>query len=80
MPMYCCAIGCQHSVGCLVVFSWYDIISHHLQKVNKSLGANFDTLFSIIFLFFDVPQYLKFDYIKDISRVVYLTTKTRAQQ
>jgi len=38
-----------------LLFSWYDV-NHHLQKVNKSSGAHFQTLLSKIFLFFDVPQ------------------------
>ena len=49
---------------------------HHLQKVNKSSGVHFETLFSIIFLFFDVPQYSHaFDYIKLDDKQSTLTSK-----
>ena len=69
------AIGLQSTLnrlfGCL--FSWYDIIT---CKVNKSLGVHFQTLFSKIVLFFDVPQSSnRFDYIKDRRRAVYFNNQ-----
>ena len=51
-------------------------MSHHLQKVNKSSGVCFQTLFSKIFAFFDVPQYSHaFDYIKLDDEQFTLTSK-----
>jgi len=38
-----------------------------LARSKQIIGAQFQTLFSTIFLLFDVPQYSnRFDYIKDI--------------
>jgi len=77
MPMCCCVIGCQHSTlnrlfHCL--FFWYDVIT--CKKVNKSLGAHLQALFSKIFLFFDVPQYAnRFDYVKDRWQAVYFSNR-----
>jgi len=59
-------VNIQHSIGCLVVFSWYDVISHHLQKVNKS-SVHTLRLFFYSFLIFNIPRYSnRFDYSKDI--------------
>jgi len=43
-----------------------------LVKSKQIIGAHFQTLFSTIFLFFDVPQYSnRFDYIKDTPPALY---------
>jgi len=63
----------QHSIGCLVVFSWYDVITCESRQI---IGAQFQTLFSTVFLLFDVPQYSnRFDYIKDIRPAVYFNNQ-----
>jgi len=42
-----------------------------LAKSKQIIDAHFQTLFSTIFLFFDVPQYSdRFDYIKDIQPAI----------
>jgi len=47
-----------------------------LAKSKQIIGAHFQTLFSTIFLFFDVPQYLNgFDYIKDTRRAFYFNNQ-----
>ena len=62
-------VNIQHLVGCLVVFSWYDIITCESKQI---IGAQFQMLFSTIFLLFVVLQYSnRFDYIKDIRPAVY---------
>jgi len=60
-------IGLQSTLNRLFAFcQWW-----HLHKVNKSSGAHFQTLFSKIFLFFDVPQYSnRFHSIKDRRRAI----------
>jgi len=43
-----------------------------LAKSKQIIGAQFQTLFSTIFLLVDVPQYSnRFDYITDIRPAVY---------
>jgi len=62
-------VNIQHSIGCLVVFSWYDVI------VNKSSVRTFRRFF-YNFLFFDVPQYSNiFHYIEDIQRAIYFNSQ-----
>jgi len=47
-----------------------------LAKSNQIIGAQFQTLFSTVFLLFDVPRYSdRFDYIKDIRPAVYLNNQ-----
>ena len=47
-----------------------------LVKSKQIIGAYFQTIFSTIFLFFDVPQYsYRLDYIKDIVHQLTLATK-----
>ena len=47
-----------------------------LAKSKQIIGAQFQTLFSTIFLLFDVPEYSNtFDYIKDTQPAFTLTTK-----
>ena len=47
-----------------------------LAKSKQIIGAHFQTLFSTIFLFFDVPEYSnRFDYIKDIRQAVYFNNQ-----
>jgi len=42
-----------------------------LAKSKQIIGAQFQTLFSTVFLFFDVPEYSDtFDYIKDTRPAV----------
>jgi len=55
------------------VFSWNDVI---LAKSKQIIGAQFQTLFSEVFLLFYVPQYSdRFDYIKDIRPAVYFNNQ-----
>jgi len=43
-----------------------------LAKTKQIIGAHFQTFFSTIFLFFDVPQYSHtFHYIKHIRSAIY---------
>jgi len=47
-----------------------------LAKSKQIIGAHFQTLFSTIFLVFDVPQYSnRFDYIKDIRPAIYFNNQ-----
>jgi len=47
-----------------------------LAKSKQIIGAQFQTLFSTIFLLFDVPQYSgRFDYIKDIRPAIYFNNQ-----
>jgi len=47
-----------------------------LAKSRQIIGAQFQMLFSTIFLLFDVPQYSnRFDYIKDIRPAVYFNNQ-----
>jgi len=47
-----------------------------LAKSKEIISAHFQTLFSTIFLFFDVPEYSnRFDYIKDIRQAVYFNNQ-----
>jgi len=47
-----------------------------LAKSKQIIGVHFQTLFSTIFLVFDVPQYSnRFNYIKDIRPAIYFNTK-----
>jgi len=47
-----------------------------IAKSKQIIGAQFQTLFSTIFLLFDVPDYLnRFDYIKDIRPDVYFNNQ-----
>ena len=56
-------VNIQHSTGCLIVC--FPGMTSLLPKVNKSSGAHFQTFFSKIFLFLDLPQYSnRFDYIR----------------
>jgi len=49
-----------------------------LAKSKQIIGAHFQTIFSTIFVFFDVAQYLNtFDYIKDIRPASYHTLTTK---
>jgi len=40
MPMCCCAIGCQHSTCCLVVISWYYVITWKRQTNHRCALSN----------------------------------------
>jgi len=47
-----------------------------LAKSKQIIGAQFQTLFSTVFLLFDVPQYSnRFDYITDIRPAVYFNNQ-----
>jgi len=47
-----------------------------LAKRKQIISAQFQMLFSTIFLLFDVPQYSnRFDYIKDIRPAVYFNNQ-----
>jgi len=47
-----------------------------MTKSKQIIGAQFQTLFSTVFLLFDVPQYSnRFDYIKDIRPAVYFNNQ-----
>ena len=67
-------VNIQHSTGfwLFVFLVW----CHHLHRVNKSSDAHFWTLFSKIFLFFDVPQYSnRFNYINERWRAIYVNNQ-----
>ena len=67
-------VNIQHSTGCLIVC--FPGMTSLLPKVNRSLGAHFQTFFLKIFLFFDLPQYSnRFDYIRDRRRAVYFNNQ-----
>jgi len=47
-----------------------------VAKNKQIIGAQFQTLFSTIFLLFDVPQYPnRFDYIKNIRPAIYFNNQ-----
>jgi len=47
-----------------------------LSKTTQIIGAQFQTLFSTVFLLFDVPQYSnRFDYVKDIQPAIYFNNQ-----
>jgi len=47
-----------------------------LVKSKQIIGAHFQTLFSTIFLFFDVPQYSnRLDYIINIRPAIYFNNQ-----
>jgi len=47
-----------------------------LAKSKQIIGAQFHTLFSAVFLLFDVPEYSNtFDYIKDTRPAVYFNNQ-----
>jgi len=47
-----------------------------LAKSKQIIGAQFQTLFSTVFLLFNVPQYSnRFDYIKDIRPAIYFNNQ-----
>jgi len=67
-------VNIQHSTGCLIVC--FPGMTSLLAKVNRSSGAHFQTFFSKIFLFFDLPQYSnRFDYIRDRHRAIYFNNQ-----
>ena len=67
-------VNIQHPTGCLIVC--FPSMTSLLPKVNISSGAHFQTFFSKIFLFFDLPQYSnRFDYIRDRRRAIYFNTQ-----
>ena len=62
-------VNIQHSTGCLIVC--FPGMTSSPPKLNRSSGAHFQTFFSIIFLFFDLPQYSnRFHYIRDRRRAI----------
>ena len=70
-------VNIQHSIGCLVVFSWYDVITC-IAKSKQFIGAHCALLdaFSAIFLSFDVPQYSDgLDYITDVRPAIYFNNQ-----
>jgi len=47
-----------------------------LAKSKQIIGAQFQMLFSTVFLLFNVPQYSnRFDYIKDIRPAIYFNNQ-----
>ena len=67
-------VNIQHPAGCLLVC--FPGMTSLLPKVNRSSGAHFQTFFSTIFLFFDLPQYSdRFDYIRDRRRAIYFNNQ-----
>ena len=49
---------------------------YRYAKSKQIIGAQFQTLFSTIFLVFDVPQYSnRFDYIKDIRPAIFFNNQ-----
>jgi len=47
-----------------------------LAKSKQVIGAQFRTLFSTVFLLFNVPEYSnRFDYIKDIRPAIYFNNQ-----
>jgi len=66
-------VDIQHSIGCLVVFPG---MMSSLAKSKQIICAHFQTFFSTIFLFFDVPQYSNiFHYIKHIRPALYFNSQ-----
>jgi len=62
------SVNTQHSIGCLLVFSWYDVIT--CEKYTNHRCALSDAFF-YNFLIFDVPQYSnRCNYIKDIRPAI----------
>jgi len=67
-------VNIQHSTGCLI--ACFPGMTSLLPKVNRSSDAHFETFFSKIFLFFDLPQYSnRFDYILDRRRAIYFNNQ-----
>jgi len=57
MPMYCCAIGCQHSTLTRLFGCVFLVWRHYLRKVNKSscaLSNGFFLQFSYIWMFLNI--------------------------
>jgi len=74
MPICFRVIGCQHSPGCFVVFSWYDVIP--CEKLPRHRCALLD-VFSAIFLplmFLNI-QIDWIIYIKDIRPAIYFNNQ-----
>ena len=47
-----------------------------LAKSKEVIGAQFRTIFSTVFLLFNVPEYSnRFDYIKDIRPAIYFNNQ-----
>jgi len=67
-------VNIQHSTGC--VWLCFPGMTSSLAKGKQIIGAQFPTLFSTIFLLFDVLQYSnRFDYTKDIQPATYFNNQ-----
>jgi len=55
MPMRFCAIGCQYSTLYEAVWLCFPGMTSSLAKSKQVIGAQFQTLFSTVFLLFNVP-------------------------
>ena len=63
----------KKSIGCLVVFSWYDVITY--KKYKSHWCALLDAFFCN-FVIFDVSQYShRLDYIKDLRQAIYFNNQ-----
>ena len=66
-------VNSQDSIGCLIVFSWYDVItSKNKQIIGCALSGVFFLKFSY---FFDLPQYSNNLIILDRRRAIYFNNQ-----